>query len=199
MIQQKKIFSDLFKIIFSFLFAISCFFYDKLTFEFSFGKIKICDIFLGILIFIINYYFIIPKINGNRKEKMVKFLFFFESLILILISLGFLFNPFIERFFLKNFFQINNMILCIIIIHSIVLLYTEYLKKNKPIFPINFFSYLSLFGFSCYLYGKKINLTFFILKFLGLFFLILTLFFIFIFWKRNIFDNKKQKEDNLTE
>ncbi|WCA22442.1 hypothetical protein [Candidatus Phytoplasma oryzae] len=196
MFQKKSIFLNLIKIVFSLIFSISCFFYEKLVFTlpYTHNQIKVCDILLGILICIINYYFVVPKINKNKQ--MVKFLFFFESLVLILISLILLSSTFITKSFLKNFFQINNMILYIIIVHSVVELYIEYLKKNKQIIPLNFFCYLILFGLSFYLCGKKFNLTSFVLQCLGWFFLILTLFFIFSFWKKiNIYSKYNQKNN----
>ncbi|KXT29310.1 putative membrane protein [Candidatus Phytoplasma oryzae] len=192
MTQQKKIFLDFIKIIFSLIFSVSCFFHDNLSFNFSFGKIMICDILSGILIFIINYYFVIPKIVKN--QKLVKFLFFVESIVLILISLSLFFNPFITNNFLRNIFKINNIVSYIIIVHSMVELYVSYLKINKPIIPLNFFIYLSLFGLGFYILGKQLNLTSFIFYCLSFIFLILALLFSVSLWKNIKFLRDQNKK-----
>jgi hypothetical protein len=176
----KKVFFNFIKSIFCLLTFMSCFFCDKFKFQFNFGEIKAYNIILGILLLFINYYFVFPNIYKNKNTKIIELFFFIESITLILVSLGFFLSPFIKNKILQNILQIGNMISYILIIHSIIELYIEYLNKNKHFLPLKFFSYLALFGFSFYLLGKEFDITNLILKILSFVFLSLFFFYIFI-------------------
>ncbi|MDV3168080.1 MAG: hypothetical protein Q8779_02115 [Candidatus Phytoplasma stylosanthis] len=183
--KKKKIFFTFLTTVFFIL--VSIFLWsDKsiLIFEYKFHA---SDILLSILIFWINYIFVFS--NFKKKTGFIKFLFLLESLVLILVSLSFILQPFILKNSEKkllNIFSKEFTIYYIFIIHIVIKLYiiSFYSNNKKSIFSsLEFVFYLITLILSSYYLGHGYKLFSTIRQILSFVFFVISLFYLFYMLK----------------
>ncbi|NWN45796.1 hypothetical protein [Candidatus Phytoplasma pruni] len=188
-----KIVSVLIKAIFSLFASFSLFYPEKI----KYNDWLLSNILLAISIILFAYYFAFT--NFKKNKGFIKFLFFMESTVLSLISVGLSVKPLIKNEYLNKMLELTNIIAYIFIVHFLIQIYVYYTKKEQTKNNFAFFSYLMLFGLSSYLLGaQKDELQGYILKSLSLVLFIFYLFYLFIFIKdvRKQIKNNKQTKTN---
>lgn len=139
---------------------------------FTIGKIQINKILTGLIIFSITYFLVFDNFKKNSVFSL-KVLFLIENFCLLFIGLGVIFQPFIDKnTTLYKFFEISNIIYYIIIVHSLIELYIDYLNKNLNPLRLKFTFYLSILCLSFFLLGKAYRPEEQISKLLSIFFAI---------------------------
>lgn len=122
---------------------------------FTICKIQINKILTGLIIFVISYFLVFDNFKKSSVFSL-KLLFLIENFCFLFIGLGVIFQPFITKnTTLCNFFEISNIIYYIIIVHSLIELYVDYLNKKLNPLRLKFTCYLIILCLSFFLLGKE--------------------------------------------
>lgn len=168
---------NLLKAIFSFVAACSLWNPTKIEYQ----GWQLSNILLAISIILFAYFFAFANLKKNKG--FIKFLFFMESAVLSLISVGLSVKPLIHNEYLAKMLELTNIIAYIFIVHFLIQIYVHYTKKEQKKSNFAFFSYLILFGLSCYLLGAKFDLQNTILKSLSVTLAVIFFVYLFLFVK----------------
>ncbi len=172
---KPKIVLNLLKAIFSFVAACSLWNPTKIEYQ----GWQLSNILLAISIILFAYYFAFANLKKNKG--FIKFLFFMESAVLSLISVGLSAKPLIKSEYLAKMLELTNIIAYIFIVHFLIQIYVYYTKKEQTKNNFAFFSYLMLFGLSSYLLGAKFDLQNTILKSLSVTLAVIYFIYLFLF------------------
>ncbi|MFB5029975.1 MAG: hypothetical protein WJU30_00529 [Candidatus Phytoplasma pruni] len=168
---------NLLKAIFSFVAACSLWNPTKIEYQ----GWQLSNILLAISIILFAYFFAFTNLKKNKD--FIKFLFFMESAVLSLISVGLSVKPLIHNEYLAKMLELTNIIAYIFIVHFLIQIYVHYTKKEQKKSNFAFFSYLILFGLSSYLLGAKFDLQNTILKSLSVTLAVIFFVYLFLFVK----------------
>ncbi|WP_017193426.1 hypothetical protein [Vaccinium witches'-broom phytoplasma] len=171
---KRKIVLNLLKAIFSFVASYSLWNPTKIEYQ----GWQLSNILLAISIILFAYFFAFANLKKNKG--FIKFLFFIESAVLSLISVGLSAKPLINNEYVAKMFELTNIIAYIFIVHFLIQIYVYYTKEEQKKSNFAFFSYLMLFGLSSYLLGAKFDLQNTILQSLSV--ALSIIFFVYLFF-----------------
>ncbi|KND62623.1 hypothetical protein [Candidatus Phytoplasma phoenicium] len=180
-------------VLFSFIFLLAA-----LSFQwpetFRIGPIQINNLLTGLIIFLISYFLVFENFKKS-SGFLLKLLFAVENICFLLIGLGVIFQSYIQNDNLRVYFDISYIIYYIVILHSMIELYIDYLNKQSNSLCLKFSFYLSLLCLVFFLLGKKYQATEQMTKLLAIVFAICFV----IYFVRVIlyFTNKKNKNTTL--
>lgn len=194
---KKEIFKTFIK--FTFFLLLAIFFFAELTIKIKEYNLRFIYISFGILLFFINYLFILKKYKNNLG--LTKFLLIIEFFIFNIISLRFCLDPWIkENSLFEQIIRFEFMIYYILIIHSFIQLYILlHSKEAKKIYiSLKFLLYLFISSISFFLLGQGTDLITALRIICGIIFVGISLFYAFILYKQINFLIKQSKNINNT-